>query len=512
MLSSSVGPNLMTDPPSPTTALSVRPPRAAPPRSSEHGVIGHVVLLFWMETQIVLSYLWVFLRTKVFRSPPSDEAMEATHRLNARRFKRTACRLKGANVKVGQIASMQAHLLPRPIIDELRSLRDAVTPTDSKRVMALIERELGKPVSALFASFDETPMATASMGQVHCATLADGHRVVVKVLHPGLERTVEIDLALMRFLLGSFRLFVSKKVDLAMILREAEEPLRRELDLEHEGKATETLGRELEPMGVIVPKVHWSHTSRRVLTLDFIEGVNVDDRAQMDAWHVDREKLMQTYLQSFVQQAFRGGYFHADPHPGNVFCTPDGRLALLDFGMVQRLPENTRLGLLKEILGGFFARPKLWADGMILKGAVGEADREKLEAFAAHAFLDPKARAMIFDHQVDSQGDLGDVFGKFADFFRSLDTLQTPSDNVMFGRALGIIIDVMKEVVPEKSPSELAGPVMMPVLMELVAEHPEYLADAGLRGALLSRKLSGDDRSRTARHLRQRDVLVSDAG
>jgi predicted unusual protein kinase regulating ubiquinone biosynthesis (AarF/ABC1/UbiB family) len=448
-----------------------------PPPSREPGVVGHVVRLVWMQTRIVLSYLWLYLRSRVLRSPPSDEARGEIHRLNARRFKETACHLKGANVKVGQIASMQAHLLPRETIEELRSLRDAVTPTDSRRVMALVEHELGKPLTTLFTSFDEKPMATASMGQVHGAVLPDGRRVVVKVLHPGLERTVEIDLSLMRMLLGTFSRFVSKKIDLGIVLRESEEPLRRELDLGLEAQATEELGRELAPLGVLVPAVHWSHSSRRVLTLDFIEGVNVDDLATLDAWKIDREKLMATYLGSFVHQAFGGGYFHADPHPGNVFCTPDGRLALLDFGMVQRLPEHTRLGLLKEILGAFFQRPRLWADGMILKGAVSESERALLEAFAAEAFIDPKARAMIFDHRVESQGEMSDVVRKFADFFRTLETLRTPRDNVMFGRALGIIIDVMKEVVPEKSPSELAGPVMMPVLLELTQKHPEYLAE-----------------------------------
>jgi hypothetical protein len=134
-----------------------------------------------------------------------------------------------------------------------------------------------------------------------------------------------------------------------------------------------------------------------------------------------------------------------------------------------------RVGLLKEILGGFFAKPRLWADGMILKGAVGERDRAKLEAFAEEAFRDPKARAMIFDHEVESHGELASMVGRFADFFQGLETLQTPRDNVMFGRALGIIIDVMKEVVPEKTPSELAAPIMMPVLLELVQKHPEYL-------------------------------------
>lgn len=435
----------------------------------------HTLLLVWLQVRILASYGWLFFRSRVLRWPPSPERRTAIHRKNAQRFKATACHLKGANVKLGQIASMQAHLLPEVVIEELRTLRDGVTPTDSKRVLRLVEAELGKPIPEMFASFGETPIAAASMGQVHAATLLDGKKVVVKVLHPGLERTVEIDLALVRATLRIVKWFIKTPIDPMILLRENEAALRLELDLAHEGKATETLGKELEPLGVLVPKVHWEATTKRVLTLDFIEGVNVDDRAQMDAWNVDREKLMALYLQSFVQQALRGGYFHADPHPGNVFCTPDGRLALLDFGMVQRLPEDTRIGLLKEILGGFFARPKLWADGMIQKGAVGEADREKLESFAATAFLDPKARAILFDHQIESRGELSEVVVKFAAFFKSLTTLQTPKDNVMFGRALGIIIDVMKEVVPEKSPSVVAGPVMMPVLLEFVQQNPEYM-------------------------------------
>jgi predicted unusual protein kinase regulating ubiquinone biosynthesis (AarF/ABC1/UbiB family) len=361
------------------------------------------------------------------------------------------------------------------VIEELRSLRDAVTPTDPSRVMALIESDLGKPLSELFASFEREPMATASMGQVHGARLRDGRRVVVKVLHPGLERSVEIDLTLMRALIGTFKLFVRSRIDPMVILREAEASLRQELDLEHEGRATEALSKELAPLGVIVPGVHWETTSRRVLTLDFIEGVNIDDRAQMDAWKVDRERLMATYLQSFVQQALRGGYFHADPHPGNVFCTPEGGLAMLDFGMVQRLPDDVRIGLMKEILGGFFARPRLWADGLIQKGAVGESDRDKLEAFAEEAFKDPKARAIIFDHHVDSHREAGTILGKFARFFDGLETLQTPRDNLMFLRALGIIIDVIKEVCPERSPSDLAAPIMMPVFVDFVQQNPEYL-------------------------------------
>lgn len=453
------------------TARPLAAPRPAPPPATH--AAAHAALLGWTQLMVGLSYLWLWVRSRVVRLPPSREALSALHRRNARRFAATASRLKGANVKVGQIASMQAHLLPAETVAELRALRDAVTPTPAPEIRRAIEAELGAPISELFATFDDAPMAAASMGQVHGATLADGKRIVVKVLHPGLERTVEIDLWLMRVLFRVSSWFLPSKIDLMQVMREAEEPLRRELDLSHEGRATESLAKELAPLGVIVPGVHWERPSQRVLALDHVDGVRITERAQLDEWRVDRVELMRVYLSAFIQQALRGGYFHADPHPGNVLCTPDGRLALLDFGMVQRLPDHVRIGLFKEIFGGFFARPKLWADGLIQKGAFGEADRKKLEEFGERAFRDPKARAMIFDHQVESQGEMRAVVGEFASFFQSLETLETPRDNVMFLRALGIVIDVMKEVVPETSPSEIAAPVMTPVLLEFIAKYPE---------------------------------------
>jgi ubiquinone biosynthesis protein len=422
---------------------------------------------------MVVSYFWLFVRTKILRAPLSPEALSAHHRKNARRFKETACRLKGANIKIGQLASMQAHLLPGEYVEELRALRDAVAPTPFVEIAALVTAELGGAPLEVFAEFDETPIAAASMAQVHAARLKSGEKVVVKVQHPGLERSVAMDLALMGLLLRALSL-VFRKFNLLVVLRESEEPLRRELDLVLEGKATEEIGRDLAELGVLVPKVYWEYTRRRVITLGFIEGTNVDCLPKLCEWKVDRVALMQAYLGSFLYQGFVTGMFHADPHPGNVFCTPEGKLALLDFGMVKRLPQHVREGLMKETFGGYFNRPKLYVDGLIQKGAVGERDREKIEIWAKKTFADPAARGLIFDHDPKHSGAVKSLVSGLKDLVE-LETFQTPQDNVMFMRALGIVIDVCKEVSPETQPSELAAPVMMPILMKFMAEHPEYV-------------------------------------
>jgi predicted unusual protein kinase regulating ubiquinone biosynthesis (AarF/ABC1/UbiB family) len=443
---------------------------------------SHLAALMWMQTRIMWSYLWVLFRTKVLRWKMSKQALSRVHRKNAVRFKNTAMRLKGANVKVGQIASMQQHVLPREYIEELRSLRDAVGATEYSLIAGVIQGELGLRPYELFEEFDKTPIAAASMAQVHVAKLRTGEKVVVKVQHPGLERSVAIDLGLMRVLFWFIALF-AKKIDFRQILSEAEEPLRRELDLYEEGKATEALGAELRPLGVIVPKVHWQFTSRRVITLEFIEGVNVDRVDTIREWKVDRRALMETYVRSFWHQAFGGGLFHADPHPGNVFCTPEGKLALLDFGMVKRLPENVRNGLQKELFGGIFNQPKLYADGLIEKGAMKEPDRARVEKWAEKMFADPKMRGMLFDHEVAEGADVGQVFGAIKFMVDGLETFETPQDNLMFMRALGIVIDVCKEVVPETPVSQVAMPILVPVLTEFVAKNPEY-TEAAMAAAM----------------------------
>ena len=252
-----------------------------------------------------------------------------------------------------------------------------------------------------------------------------------------------------------------------------------QLDLLHEAKATEELDEALTDIGVIVPKVFWKYTTRRVLTLEFIDGVKIDNLAQLDEWNVDRKALIQTYLQAFFRQAFEGGFFHCDPHPANVFCTREGQLALLDFGMVKRLPDAVRLGIVKEALGGFFNNPKLYADGLIERGVVDEVERDQLEGFAREMFDDASVRSAIFDHDFEDQGQVTQLFGKIDGLVKSLETFRTPHDQLMFMRALAIVIDVCKEVYPEESVSELTNPIIMPIFMTFVQENPQYAQNEG---------------------------------
>lgn len=436
--------------------------------------IRHLFMLARLQWGMLASYMWVWVRKRFLRWPLSADAMSRLHRKHARHFKEVAFALKGANIKIGQLASMQAHVLPMEYIEEFQGMRDQVTATEFPMIASQIQSEFGMGPLELFAEFDKVPIAAASMGQVHAARLKSGEKVVVKILHPGLERSVAIDLWLTRITLGAVAKFF-KKFDLMMIYRESEEPLRKELDLLHEGRATEDLAKELAPIGVKVPQVHWRYSTRRVLTLEFIDGTNIDNVQKIREWGVDRVQLMRKYLEAFFHQAFGGGYFHCDPHPGNAFCTPAGQLCLLDFGMVKRMPDFVRKGVVMEILGGFFNNPKLYVDGIIMRGVIGEADRQLLEKTAAEMFSDPKIRAAIFDHDIKEQSDMKQLFGVMADLLKNLKTFKTPQDQLMFMRATGIAIDVTKEIVPEKPVSELVMPIFTAILQNFLRENPQYL-------------------------------------
>lgn len=418
------------------------------------------------------SYGWMFVRLRVFRRPYSPEQRSRIHRGHARRYRELASSLKGATVKMAQLASMQQALLPPEYLEEFKLLRDKVAPSAFPLIAGSIQAELGANPHDIFAEFERAPLAAASMGQVHRARLRSGEDVVVKVLHPGVERSVVIDLWMARMVLRVLNVFTGP-IDLMQVYRESEEPLREELDLLHEARATEEQGRTLEPYGVRAPKVYAQYSSRRILTLEYMAGVPLNAIAQMDEWKVDRVQLARTYLRAFFQQSLTLGFFHADPHASNGLCTPDGKLVMLD-GMVKRLPDNIRRGITMEWMGAFFRNPRMYTDGVILKGAIGEVDRATVEDAAARMFNDDRMRNLIFGRELSDGNAFGDFMGEADGLMGKLESFKTPQDELMFLRGLGIAFDTAREMVPEMRLMELAEPICAEVFQRVLAEHPEY--------------------------------------
>jgi ubiquinone biosynthesis protein len=286
-------------------------------------------------------------------------------------------------VKLGQIASTRADLLPPEYQAELAKLQDRAPPVPVEAVRAAVAAELGRPVEAVFARFEPRPLAAASIGQVHAATLPDGTEVAVKVRRPGVVEEVEQDLAILERLAAaaSRHWEPAERYDVVGLIREFAETLRAELDYRREGRNAERIAASFAGDARLhVPRVSWDQTAGGVLTLERLRGIKLDDLAALDAAGIDRPALAARAAGVVLKMVFEDGFYHADPHPGNLFVEPDGRIGLLDFGMVGTLDETTRdqlAGVLLAVASGDGGR---LADALLELGAVrGGIDRPRLE-------------------------------------------------------------------------------------------------------------------------------------
>lgn len=258
-------------------------------------------------------------------------------------------------VKLGQLMSTRADLIGQDVALALADLQDKVPAFPTKSVYKIIEEQLGKPVSELFASFEDKAAAAASIAQVHFAVLPTGAPVAVKVLRPHIEEAFARDVALFYWLGGLIEWWYPelRRFKFAEVTKTFEEMIRFELDLRFEAGAAVELRENLKSdHGFYIPQVHWGHTSGRVLTLERVTGIPINDVAAIRAANHDPAKLVDIIAISFFEQVFRDGFFHADMHPGNMFVLPNGQIALVDFGIMGRIDKKSRV-YLAQILHGF---------------------------------------------------------------------------------------------------------------------------------------------------------------
>ncbi len=281
---------------------------------------------------------------RLLRRPQPDRT--ATHERAARLVLRCALDLRGVIIKLCQSVATRSDVFPPPFIQVLKQCHDAVPPKPFEVIRTAVEAELGKPLSAVFAEFEQTPLASASLAQVHRARLHGGEAVAVKVQYPDIAEIVHSDLTNMRRACRVYEFFDPQPLPLLPLLGELTTHIGYELDFLREADSADRV-RELfaDDDRVVIPRIHREWSTRRVLVMELVGGIKVTEKAGLEAAGLDPGAVVQDLMRIFVRMILAAGFFQADPHPGNLFVTREGRIVVLDFGLAKELPEGFGLGL-----------------------------------------------------------------------------------------------------------------------------------------------------------------------
>ncbi|WP_009631926.1 ABC1 kinase family protein [Synechocystis sp. PCC 7509] len=352
----------------------------------------------WLVWGRILTIIWFFSGFIV--GMKTDEWLgkaEQNQPLRATQLRKIITRLGPTFIKVGQALSTRPDLIRKDFLEELIKLQDQLPPYSNAIAFQTIERELGRPLEELYSEITPNPVAAASLGQVYQARLHTGEEVAVKVQRPNLRPVLNLDLYLMRWAAGWLAPWLPLNLghDLQLIVDEFGTKLFEEIDYFNEGRNAEKFATNFrDDPRVKVPSIYWRYTSDRVLTLEWINGFKLTDTAAIKRAGLDQNRIIEIGVTAGLQQLLEHGFFHADPHPGNLFATFDGRMAYIDFGMMDQLTEGMKETLVDALVHsvnqdytelaedyvklGFLApntdiRPIVPALEAVLKNAIGES-------------------------------------------------------------------------------------------------------------------------------------------
>jgi predicted unusual protein kinase regulating ubiquinone biosynthesis (AarF/ABC1/UbiB family) len=425
-------------------------------------------------------------------------------RRSASAFRSLAIQMGGVLIKVGQFLSARADVLPPEFTQELAGLQDEVPPVPFADIRRQAEVEFGVPLNEKFAFFEPTALAAASLGQVHRARLHEppeplteasqvvrkdmGVEVVVKVQRPNIEKIITTDLAALHTVGGWLQRYqpIRKRADVPALLEEFTRTLYQEIDYLAEGRNAETFAENFrDSRGIRVPRVIWTHTTRRALTLENVWAIKITDYQQITAAGISRADVASRLLDTYLKQIFEDGFFHADPHPGNLFVNPLGQappvgsetqrvweLTFVDFGMVGQVPNNLRNGLREMLIG------------------VGTQDAERVvRSYKEMDLLLPFADLELLTKAVSREFDLFwgknmselsnisfDEMHQFASEFREIVykmPFQVPQNVVFLARCVGILSGMCTGLDPQFNLWEHLAPYARKLMAEEARSVPE---------------------------------------
>ena len=418
--------------------------------------------ILWFFGRAILSFIWWdFILFKLgFKKAVRESRSRRLLRI-AKDFRQEAIRMGGVMIKVGQFLSARLDVLPKEITNELAELQDEVSPELYIEIKKVIEAEFGSPLETKFSEFQELPLAAASIGQVHLAKLIpvestsnpefDFPVVAVKVQRPHIEQIVATDLSALKVVAGWLMHYqpIRKRADIPALLSEFSRSLYEEIDYLHEGKNAEIFAQNFEGCDEVrVPKIVWSHTTRCVLTLEYIKAIKITDYKSIEDAGIDRAQVASRLFDTYLKQIFEDHFFHADPHPGNLFVLPETeisgsvnqswKLVFVDFGMTGTIIPTVLAGLREALIAlGTKDASRLILSYKIMGVLLPGADIDLIERASAKVFerfWGKTTSEMMSMHANEAREFIQEFEGLVYDM-----PFQAPENIVLLVRCMGIL-------------------------------------------------------------------------
>lgn len=348
-------------------------------------------------------------------------------------------------VKMAQVLSNRPDIIPEPLVKEFEKLQDRVPPFPSEEAISILEYEIGKPISEVFEYFDPTPIASASIGQVHKARLLGGQEVVVKVQRPEVREIVERDLSLLHEIVRRADRYLKKQgvLNAPDIVSAFEKSILKELDYQNEARNMVRF-RELykDYKNFYIPKPFREYSTDKVLVIEFVSGCKFTDVKQLKAWGVDPRKVVENGFNIYLTQIFEFGIFHADPHPGNVLVRPDGTICLLDFGMVGMLSRKDRYAFANVFVAMASNDARMMANNLKRLAIEDEINDMRLFENDLQELIDEYAQLNV------SEGSLAELTADLQQIFKRYKMVVPPGIFLIF-RALAILEGIGRIMYPD---------------------------------------------------------------
>ncbi len=414
----------------------------------------------WFFVLKLVAGFWLDQKSWSYPGGMTEAGRIARRKKQAVWIRNTLLDLGPTFIKVGQLFSTRADLFPSEYVEELAKLQDRVPAFGYEQVEAIVEQELGKTIPELFYSFDPIPLAAASLGQVHRAKLHSGEEVVVKVQRPGLRKLFEIDLKILK---GITRYFQNhpewgRGRDWLGIYEECCRILWEEIEYLNEGRNADTFRRNFRAYNwVKVPRIYWRYTSPRVLTLEYAPGIKISHYEALEAAGLDRKAIARQGAEAYLHQLLNNGFFHADPHPGNIAVSAEGALIFYDFGMMGRIKSSVREQLMKTLFGIAQKDANQVVHSLVELGALAPVDD-----------MGPVRRSIqyMLDHFMDKPFENQSVSAISDDLYEIAynQPFRFPATFTFVMRAFSTLEGVGKGLDPEFSFMEVAKPFAMQIM------------------------------------------------